>query len=82
LRKNIGAKSPQELKLDSSSPEGRCLYLQHIVECACTLLDTGYCRVRPCYGRSDNHKYKVMCTISDVLLTKCWGRLQQNLSST
>jgi hypothetical protein len=43
LRKNIGAKSPQELGLDSTSDEGRGLYLQHIVECACALLDTGEC---------------------------------------
>jgi ankyrin repeat protein len=44
LRKNIGAKSPQELKLDSNSLAGRGLYLQHIVECACELLDTSECK--------------------------------------
>jgi hypothetical protein len=60
LRKNIGAKSPQDLHLDSSSDKGRGLYLQHILECACALIDTGYCRNRPSYGYSDNHKYKMM----------------------
>jgi hypothetical protein len=60
LRKNIGAKSPQDLHLDSSSDKGRGLYLQHILECACALIDTGYCRNRPSYSYSDNHKYKMM----------------------
>jgi ankyrin repeat protein len=43
MRKNIGAKSPQELLLDSNSSEGRELYLRHVVACACALLDTGEC---------------------------------------
>jgi hypothetical protein len=43
LRKNIGAKSPQELGLDSNSHEGRGLYLKYVVECVCALLDTGEC---------------------------------------
>jgi len=46
LRKNIGAKSPQDLHLDSSSHKGRDLYLKHILDCVCALIDTGYCRIR------------------------------------
>jgi ankyrin repeat protein len=44
LIKNIGAKSPDELQLDCSSNKGRALYLKHVVECACALLDTGKCK--------------------------------------
>jgi ankyrin repeat protein len=55
LRKNIGAKSPQELELDTSSLEGHCLYLRHIVECACALLDVGICNFRSRYTWTSRH---------------------------
>jgi ankyrin repeat protein len=50
FRKNIGAKSPQELRLDTSS-----LYLRHIVECACALLDVGFCNFRSRYRWTSRH---------------------------
>jgi hypothetical protein len=64
LRKNIGAKSPQELELDSDSHERRGLYLEHIVECACALLDTGECH--PNYRSRDINQEGVLMEMSNI----------------
>jgi ankyrin repeat protein len=60
LSKNVGAKSPAELGLDSSSQEGRGLYLQHIVERACTLLDSGACDAGYSLDSTDQHEYELL----------------------
>jgi ankyrin repeat protein len=65
LRNNIGAKSPQELGLDSNSHEGRGLYLRHIVECACALLDTGECKPFRIL-RSTNQEEFILKQISEI----------------
>jgi len=57
LRKNIGAKSTQEIKLlESSAQEGHDFYLRHVVECACALLDTGHCKANLSFETMENLK--------------------------
>jgi hypothetical protein len=65
LRKNIGAKSPQELGLDSNSDEGRGLYLKYVVECVCALLDTGECEPFRIFG-STNQVELILKQISNI----------------
>jgi len=42
-RKNIGAKSPEELGIDFASERSRLGYYEHIVDCAKRLFDSGIC---------------------------------------
>jgi hypothetical protein len=60
LRKNVGAKSPEELSLDSNSQVGRGHYLQHIVERSCTLLDSGSCDAGYSFGSTDEREYELL----------------------
>jgi len=57
LIKNIGAKSPEELQLDCSSYKGRAVYLKHVVECACALLDTGECNPKIFNHTMERHTF-------------------------
>jgi hypothetical protein len=67
LRRNVGAKSPQDLLPDGtgSTVEGRELYLRHIVERACALLDAGECEASFIFKSTDDHEFQLKQIAND-----------------